>query len=82
LLAIVETLKEFKTILLGQQLRVYTDHKNVTYKSFNMDCVLRWRLVFEEFTPELVYIKGENNVIADALRCLDKVDLKKIKNLH
>jgi len=36
LLAIVETLKEFKNILLGHQLRVYTDHKNLTYKSFNV----------------------------------------------
>ena len=27
LLAIVETLKEFCNILLGQQLRIYTDHK-------------------------------------------------------
>jgi len=61
LLAIVETLKEFKNILLGQQLRVYTDHKNLTYKSFNTDRVLRRRLVLEEFSPELVYIKGGNN---------------------
>ena len=29
LLAIVETLKGFKNILLGQQIRVYTDHKNL-----------------------------------------------------
>ena len=27
LLRIVETLKEFRTILLGQRLRIYTDHK-------------------------------------------------------
>ena len=35
LLAIVETLKEFKNILLGQNIQVYIDHKNLTYKTHN-----------------------------------------------
>ena len=29
LLRIVETLKQFRTILLGQRLRIYTDHKTL-----------------------------------------------------
>ena len=32
LLYVVETLKEFCNILLGHQITVYTDHKNLTHK--------------------------------------------------
>ena len=32
LLSIIETLKEIKNILLGHQIKVYTNHKNLTYK--------------------------------------------------
>ncbi len=32
LLLIVETLKEFQNILLGQQIVVHTDHQNLTHK--------------------------------------------------
>jgi transposase InsO family protein len=67
LLAIVETLKEFRTILLGQKIRVYTDHKNLTCANFNTDRVMRWRLILEEYGPELIYIKGTSNIVADAL---------------
>ena len=71
LLSIVETFKEFRNILLGQQLIVHTDHENLTYKKFNTDRVMRWRLFLEEYSPDLRYIKGEHNVVADALSRLD-----------
>ena len=67
LLSIVETLKAYRNILLGHKIKVYTDHKNLVYKHFNTERVMRWRLVLEEYGPELVYIKGENNIVADAL---------------
>jgi hypothetical protein len=67
LLSIVETLKEFRNILLGQRIKVHTDHENLTYKTFNSDQVMRWRLYIEEYSPELQYIKGTHNVVADAL---------------
>ena len=40
LLSIVETLKGFCTILLGQQLKIYTDQKYITCKKINTDRLL------------------------------------------
>ena len=67
LLSIVETLKEFRNILFGHQIKIYTDHKNLTFKDFTTERVLRWRLLVEEFSPDTVYLKGKDNIIADAL---------------
>eukprot|EP00804_Cyclotella_cryptica_P022875 CCRYP_005078-RA/>CCRYP_005078-RA protein AED:0.09 eAED:0.31 QI:0/0/0/1/0/0/2/0/321 len=73
LLAIVETLKEFKGMLWGQRLKVYTDHKNQIQDTLGLtsDRVYRWRLLLEEFGPEIVYIKGIHNTVADAISRLD-----------
>ena len=73
LLSIVETLKELRNILLGQQIKVYTDHKNFTYKSHNTERVMRWRLILEEFISYLIYIKGLKNIVEDALSNNNKV---------
>ena len=32
---------------------------------------MRWRLILEEYSPELIYVKGKNNVVVDALSRLD-----------
>ena len=48
-LRIVETLKEYITILLGQILRIYTDHKKLTCDFLNNDIVLRWILIIVEY---------------------------------
>jgi Integrase zinc binding domain/RNase H-like domain found in reverse transcriptase len=63
----VETLKEYRNILLGHRIEVFTDHKNLVYKTFNTERVMRWRLIIEEFGPKLTYIKGASNIVADAL---------------
>jgi hypothetical protein len=42
-------------------------------KNFNTERVMRWRLVLKEYSPELRYIKGEHNIVADALSRLDMV---------
>jgi hypothetical protein len=75
LLAIVETLKEFKGMLWGQSIVVYTDHKNLTQDALGMtsDRVYRWRLLLEEYGPEIIYIKGIHNTVADAISRLDTI---------
>ena len=73
LLAIVETLKEFKGMLWGQPIKVYTDHKNLIRDALGLtsDWVYRWRLLLEDYGPEIVYIKGIHNTIADAISRLE-----------
>ena len=75
------TIIEFHNILLGHQIAIYTDKKNLTYNIFNTERVMRWHLILEQFGPELKYIKGENNVVADALSCLEMSDNQDILNI-
>jgi hypothetical protein len=42
LLSMVETMKEFRNILLGHDIQVHTDHENLTYKHFNSDRYKFW----------------------------------------
>ncbi len=69
-LAIVETLQEFKGILWGQPIKVYKDHKNLTRDALVLtsDRLYQWRLLLEEYAPQIVYIKeGIYNTITDAI---------------
>ncbi len=73
LLAIVKTLKEFKGMLWGQNIKVFTDHTNLMRDSLGLtlDQVYLWRLLLEEYRPEIVYIKGIYNTVADAVLRLE-----------
>ncbi len=65
LLAIVETLKEFKGMLWGKDIKLYTDHKNLTRDALGLtsDRVYPWRLLLEEYAPKIIYVKGIHGFI-------------------
>ena len=50
ILSIVETLKEFRSILLGYKIEVFTDHKNLTYDKEQSDSqhLQCWRSLMQE----------------------------------
>ena len=66
----MEALKEFKGLLWGQQIVVYTDHRNLTQEALGLtsDRVYCWRLILEEYGPKIIYIKEKDNTVADASR--------------
>ncbi|KAF4133049.1 Integrase core domain [Phytophthora infestans] len=67
LLSIVLLLREFRSLLLGQELHLFTDHLNLTYSTFHDVHMMRWRLEVEELGPVFHYVPGQNSVVADAL---------------
>ena len=69
LLSIVECLKEFKGMLWGQQITVYTVHKNLMQDALGLtsEWVYHWRLLLEEYGPMIMYIKGIHNTVSDAI---------------
>ncbi len=83
LLNILECLKEFKGMLWGKKIIVYTDHKNLIQDAlgFTSDHIYCWRLLLEEYGPEIRYIKGIDNTVADTLSRLEYDPSQNVKDL-
>ena len=71
-------------MLWGQRLKVHTGHKHLVRDACgsSSERVYRWRLILEEFGPEILYIKGEDNIVADAISRLEYDPEINVKNLH
>ena len=74
LLAIVMTLTTYRKMLMGSKLHVYTDHKNLTFKTFSVQRILRWRLFVDQFDCDIHYIPGHRNVLADCFSRLPQME--------
>ena len=49
--------------------KVWSNHKNLVQVATRSQSqrVMRWRLILEEFSPDIKHISGEENVVADAI---------------
>ena len=70
LLAIVQALRKWRSDLLGSPIYIYTDHK--TLQNFDTQRELsrrqlRWQEYLSQYEISVVYIRGEDNCVADAL---------------
>ncbi|GFH50558.1 hypothetical protein CTEN210_07034 [Chaetoceros tenuissimus] len=83
LLSIVETLNEFRNILLGYEIDVYTDHKNLTFATDENSSQRRkrWESLVQEFGINIIYIPGEKNTVADALSRLPRANRKDYEDM-
>ena len=69
-LSIHTALKEWRHYLHGEPFHVFTDHRSLTHlftQPYQSKRQLRWMEFLSEFKFDITYIKGEQNVVADAL---------------
>jgi hypothetical protein len=77
LLAAVEACKHFAQIIRGCEIRIHTDHQNLTHDDTRHTNLREQRariFLDSEFAPTFVHIKGENNTAADGLSWLPMAD--------
>ena len=70
LLAVIRALRKWHVDLLGSPFFIYTDHK--TLENFNTQKDLsrrqaRWMEFLSQYDAKIIYIKGDDNTVADAL---------------
>ena len=69
-LAIIHVLTSARTWIIGYRIILKSDHKPLQFIAQNCSKnsrLNRWRTLLQEFGPELEYVKGENNEVADWL---------------
>lgn len=79
LLAVVWGVRHFRPYLYGRKFVVYTDHRPLVYLFSLTDPssrLTKFRLALEEYNFDVIYKRGSENVIADALSRISISDLK------
>lgn len=70
MLAIIRALMKWRVDLLGIPFLVYTDHKTLENFHIQRDlswCQACWMEFMSQYDAKIVYVKGEDNTVANAL---------------
>ena len=73
-LSIVDILKTFSTTLLGNKIFINTDSLNLLGKNKLSSRLTRWLLLIQEYDIHLNHIDGKDNVFADTLSRIPRLD--------
>jgi RNase H-like domain found in reverse transcriptase len=52
LLSIIETVKQYQNILLGYDIKIIIDHKNLLHSKHSPDSLMKWQLLLKEYKIE------------------------------
>ena len=64
--AIYYTLCKMEHLLLDRHFTIHTDHKNLTYVNDSVNAmVVRWKLYLQEYSFDILHVKGVDNIVAD-----------------
>ena len=85
MLAIIRTLTKWRVDLLGVPFLVYTDHK--TLKNFHIQWDFsqhqaHWMEFMSQYNAKIVYVKGEDNTVANALSQLPTYEYAEARAKH
>ncbi len=69
MLSMSQLSKNLKSMLLGANIHVFTDYKNLTFDTLKMQNLIHWHTKIEEFLPILHYIQiqGPSIILANNL---------------
>ena len=68
--AIYHSITYFKPIIYGAKLTIHTDHRPLTFlftKASSNAKINRWLMAMQEVQPNVIYVEGKANKVADAL---------------
>ena len=78
-LGILKTLRNFKTIVLCSEIKIFTDNTNLIAGKDLSKRFQRWKLELEEYSYTLDHVTGSGNTVADTLSRLNVITANEIE---